>query len=440
MTRCSPDDPGHVERRENMSRIVKLEAQNFMRLRAIRIEPDGSLFVVSGQNEQGKTSVLKAIEALLGGKGRVPRKPVREGAKKSVIVGDLGDMVVKRTFTKDGGTTLTVTDKVRGKQSSPQKILDKLVGELSFDPLEFSRMKSQDQAETVQQFAGIDFTPLEIQRQKHYDDRTEVNRRVRDLKALVPEDDFDDDLPDEEVSVAELTEELQTAHEQNMANERERSAAKQKRQSADEARTSASETQEEIERLQAKLTEQRERAESIDEAAIAAQRSVLKLQDVETDDLRTRIAEAEELNEKVREKLGGREVEAKLAKTEEESEALTEKIEELDERKRQTIADAELPIEGLGFDDEGITLDGIPFEQASQAQQLRTSVAMGLALNPKLRVLLIRDGSLLDEKSLRILAEMAEKADAQVWLERVSEDGESTGVVIEDGEVKERKP
>jgi hypothetical protein len=64
---------------------------------------------------------------------------------------------------------------------------------------------------------------------------------------------------------------------------------------------------------------------------------------------------------------------------------------------------------------------------------LRVSVAIGLALNPKLRVLLIRDGSLLDEDSLRLIGEMAEKADAQLWIERV-EDGGAT-VIIEDGSI-----
>jgi len=87
-----------------------------------------------------------------------------------------------------------------------------------------------------------------------------------------------------------------------------------------------------------------------------------------------------------------------------------------------------------GLDDPGVTLDGVPFEQASSAEQLRCSVAMGLALNPKLRVLLIRDGSLLDEDSLRMVAEMADAQGAQVWLERVG-DGVA-GVLIEDGEVR----
>ena len=90
-------------------------------------------------------------------------------------------------------------------------------------------------------------------------------------------------------------------------------------------------------------------------------------------------------------------------------------------------------IRDSAFDDTGVTLDGLPFEQASQAQQLRASVAIGAALNPKLRAMLVRDGSLLDEDSLALLTAEASRSDLQVWLEVVGREGD--GIVIEDGEV-----
>jgi hypothetical protein len=77
----------------------------------------------------------------------------------------------------------------------------------------------------------------------------------------------------------------------------------------------------------------------------------------------------------------------------------------------------------------------VPFAQGSSAEQLRVSVAMGLAMNPRLGVLLIRDASLLDDDSMAIVAEMAATANAQVWLERVG-DGAECSVVIEDGSVR----
>ena len=55
-------------------------------------------------------------------------------------------------------------------------------------------------------------------------------------------------------------------------------------------------------------------------------------------------------------------------------------------------------------------------------------------MNPRLRVLLIRDASLLDRESMRLVADMARAAGAQLWLERVEVDDQTT-VLIEDGQV-----
>ena len=43
-----------------------------------------------------------------------------------------------------------------------------------------------------------------------------------------------------------------------------------------------------------------------------------------------------------------------------------------------------------------ITYNGVPLSEASTAEQIRVSTAIGMADKPELRFLLIRDGSLLD--------------------------------------------
>ena len=56
-------------------------------------------------------------------------------------------------------------------------------------------------------------------------------------------------------------------------------------------------------------------------------------------------------------------------------------------------------------------------------------------MNPKLRVIRITDGSLLDTENMALIEKMATEADFQIWIERVDESG-TAGVVIEDGQVK----
>ncbi len=82
-------------------------------------------------------------------------------------------------------------------------------------------------------------------------------------------------------------------------------------------------------------------------------------------------------------------------------------------------------------------LNGVPLTQASDAEQLRASLAIAMALNPKLRVIRVRDGSLLDSNAMKIIAEMAETKDFQVWIERVDDSGK-VGFVLEDGHVVAR--
>ena len=56
------------------------------------------------------------------------------------------------------------------------------------------------------------------------------------------------------------------------------------------------------------------------------------------------------------------------------------KIEAMDADKRRKASTAKYPIEGLLFDTAGgVTLNGIPFDQCSSAEQLRVSVAIGIA-------------------------------------------------------------
>lgn len=56
-------------------------------------------------------------------------------------------------------------------------------------------------------------------------------------------------------------------------------------------------------------------------------------------------------------------------------------------------------------------------------------------MNPQLKILLIRDGSLLDSSNLETISKMAEENDAQVWIERVGK-GAECSVIISDGEVE----
>lgn len=396
-------------------RIIELTSENVKRLKAVHIKANPHMQVVSGRNAQGKTSVMDAIWMTLGGGAatKATQRPIRDGEDTARSEIDLGDMVVTRTW-KDGKTSLVVTTKDGFKHPKPQELLDSLVGRFSFDPLAFTRLSAKDQRDALLNLVELPFDPVEqaAERQRLYDERTEIGREVKQAEGALASTPKVE-APAELVSVSELVEQ-----------ERQGRTANEARA---QAQGRVSRAASEVERLEAEL------AEAKRELAAAKEAKVPNAVDVDT--IRKQIDNAETINDAVRSNQRHDELKQNLNDARERQQAKTDAIDALDKQKAEGLAKAVFPVDGLGFDDHGVTYNGVPFQQASSAEQIKVSLAMAMALNPKLRVLRIMDGSLLDEESLKIIEQMAVDHDYQVWLEKIDAGG--VGVVIEDGSVKE---
>jgi DNA repair exonuclease SbcCD ATPase subunit len=408
-------------------RILSLLSENIKRIKAVEVTPQSAVVVVGGNNANGKTSLIDSIEYALSGARSIPAEPIRRGEDSARIVVDLGDIIVTRKFTADG-TSLVVEGKDGARFSSPQTMLDKLVGTLSFDPLAFSRMESKAQAKALRELVGIDFSDLDAQRKHLYEERTLTNRQASQAEGAFKSARFHADAPAAEIDIAKVTNELKAAIEVNASiDEGNRNLAGMESTIAIYEREIAA-----AEKSLASLRDKRQEAVDCLERNRAQITAVAKL-DLSPFD--KQINDAQSINDKVRANAHRAALKKQFDQHVEKSSDISKQIENIDRVKSETLAEAKFPVPGLSFNEDGVLLNGLPFAQASGAEQLRTSVAMGLALNPKLKVLLVRDGSLLDESSLAILREMAEAGSAQVWLERVGNGGE-VSVVIEDGMVK----
>lgn len=430
-------------------RIVNLQAENFQILRAVEISPDGDLVVIRGENEQGKSSVLNAIWVALAGRAVAPPVPVRKGEEQCHLRVDLGELVVTRTFTNKEGGTFTDTVKVesqdgRQRYSKPQQVLDELMGQIGFDPFAFVQLKPDAQAEMLLEMVPL---PIDLEEMARFDEsdfanRRDINREVAALKPLIsaipPED-----IPEKPRDKTEIANRLASAADTNTAIGRERFAREQEAAEIERIRADAQRERDGIEELRRRIEEAEARAESADKAAAARQEELDKrepiAEPVDTAALRDELARAEEEQALIeRQRRRATLVETHDAKVKE-SEAFTAAISKREEDRRAALAKAKMPIEGLAFavNEKGkalVTFNGVPFEQASTAQQIKASVAIAMATNPELRVLRIKDGSLLDKNSMAIIAAMAKDHDYQIWVEVVGSEG--VGIVIEDGAVK----
>lgn len=415
-----------------MAKIIKLVSENVKRLVAVEIDPAGNVIVVGGRNAQGKSSVLDSIEMALRGKSAICDEPVHRGAEKGQIVCHLDNgLVVKKIITKAGGATLTVTNADgSAKYSSPQTMLDALVGKLTFDPLDFMRMRPKERLDTLKELVGLDFSQIDATRKSLYDDRTLAGRDVSGREGQIERMPQYDGVPAKEVSINHLVEQLNAANVENQKCERAAAELGRARQNKG---------------LCASAVEQAQRALAAAEKALADASKELAMREaaydamsiIDISPIQAQIDSADEINRKVRANSNRQELRRSFASKKREYDRLTQEIGEIDQKKAQMLAGAKFPVQGLSFSDSGVLYNDLPFEQASQAEKLRVSIAMGLALNPELRVILVRDASLLDDENMEIIAEMAKEFDAQVWLERVGE-GKECSVVIEDGHVKER--
>lgn len=437
------------------SHIVRLTASNVKRLKAVTISPDGKMVVVGGKNGAGKSSVLDSIAMVLGGKGEVPQVPVRKGADSAEIIAELDGIVIRRTIGTDGSSALDIREKdemgkLGPKMASPQSILDKLTGKLTFDPLAFTRLEPRQQGDALRKLVGLDLTEHDAGRKKLFDERTVLNAEIARLRALVNSMPVHKDVPDEVVSVDGIMEELAEAqtlskkaaelHEAQMDAER---SVKSMGRLAESTREVISGIEAEIKRLTASLEKEQvalgQQLDSLVKLTKQAEEAKVAAATITVPDLSTfqqKLKDAQSANAKIAENNARNKVVTDGRAAVEKADSMTRQLAYMDAKRAEIIASAKYPVQGLEFSDGGVVFNGVPLNQASSAEQLRVSVAIAAAMNPQLKVMLVRDGSLLDANGLTLLGELAEKHDLQVWVERVGE-GAECSVIIEDGEVQD---
>lgn len=398
-----------------MSKIIRLQSTNYKRLKAVEIVPDkaGNLVFVAGRNGQGKSSVLDSITAALGGvNAKTTPKPIRDGEDRAEIVLETEDLVVTRRFTPSG-STLKVASPDGATYSKGQARLDDLLGKLSLDPLAFTQLSDRDQLATLLGLVELPFDPVELdgERKAVFDQRTEVNRRVKELAAKGV--GFTVTEPVSEVSVAGLIEKFRAAQDVVSRQERE---------------------QRELSQVAARILEIEHELEGLRITHRDLTKAVGDHKMVDLDSIQAQIDGAETTNADARQYADYEATKNQHQAAKAQADELTRKLAEIDKRKADGLAAAKFPVDALGFDEGGVTYQGVPFKQASSAEQLRVSLAMAIALNPELRVIRIADGSLLDSDNLALIEGMARDHDFQVWIEMVG-DSSDRGILIEDGEV-----
>jgi predicted ABC-type transport system involved in lysophospholipase L1 biosynthesis ATPase subunit len=446
-----------VESSSDNMHILEMRIENIKRVRFAHIKPKGNTIVIAGKNGQGKSSVLDAVAWALTGTSMIPRYPIRKGQRTGSVKVDIGDFLITRQFTvvdeekstKDNTylSKLLVTGKRGEAFPSPQVLLDKLLGKFGFDPMAFTRMGDDEQLEELRGLVkfDIDIDALDALQKADYDLRREAGRAVDALKSrlaamAVPAAD----LPVDAIDVAAITEKLRNAatHNSGVAARRVEQESLLRRQVA--ALESAAKIDEQIREMisQAEGMDGKSRTYTVNAKAhknglwqqlLKQAEAIVVGDEIDTAAVAAELTRANETNAAIQRAANYRQLEKDLDAEDENWTAIDKRMKERDLERAAAIARAQMPIEKLSIGHGEVVYNGLPLNQASNAEQIRVSMALGMAANPKVRLLCIRDGSLLDADSLKLIDELAEANNFQVLMERVETDGK-VSVIMEDGE------
>lgn len=415
-------------------KISALELENIKRVRAVALEPtaDG-LTVIGGRNAQGKTSVLDAIAWALGGDKLKPASPNRDGAANPARLHvELSNGIVVERKGKNGA--LKVTDS-RGMKGG-QQLLNAFVSALALDLPKFLDGTDKQRADYLLGILGVDEELARIDREYKgaYDERRFIGRDA-DAKAKAADAmPYYADAPDEPVSVAELTTQLQDAYATNESNRQKRADVEQMSFALNKSVRDIDELNERLAQLKRDLDFAIESHDAIKADYEKAQAEAAGLADVDTATIENAIASAEGINAHVRANADKVVMQSDADALRAKYDGLTDRLAELKAERTKLLDDAGMPLPGLSVEDDTLTYNGHVWSDMSGAEQLRVATAITRATKPECGFVLVDKLEQFDTQQLAEFAAWAEGEGLQVIGTRVATDDSCT-VVIEDGRI-----
>ena len=413
-------------------KIIELKSENIKRVKAVEIKPKDNVVIISGKNDQGKSSILDSIWYALEGKGSLKDTPmpIRKGENKAEVKLTLDDFVVTRNWTANDKSYLKVTNREGLAYSSPQELLDSFIGKLAFDPLVFAGMKEKEQRDLLLDVAGINFSKIDYDISALKEERTMKGREVK-LMSGEREIISTSDLPEKEIDISKLNNQYQEALNANYE-------IKNKGDKIEEFKSYIINCDQDIKEYELKIEDLKKNKEKMIVAIDNLTKWLKENKMVETELLKDKITNAYEINDQIKARQRNDIKDIELSKKQAEYDKYTKDINSLLAKKEEILKSAKMPISGINIDDNGVLFKEIPFAQLSSSEQLKVSLSIAIALNPKLKVIRIVDGSLLDEDNMALIKCIAKEKDYQIWIERVNDTGELC-FIIEDGELVDKK-
>lgn len=463
--------------------IKRLELVNFQVISKFNADFEGNVYFITGDNELGKSTVLKAIGALLtGARDAVLKNGENKGFARMVIGDDGEEYKVELRYTKSNPRgTLSITQKGSGMRSDNVSMLQKILGYTDFDAVEFSRWSEtaegrRKQIEVVKsllpekvrkRIAEIDSEIIDLKDKRLFSNRelkqynslcaeAENNLSSGDVEKFTVPKDITTLMQEQQVA-AQLIEKAKTVRASREQRIIQLSAIPERIKQVDEdylnkigniksrlieARKAYEEklalAEKAYKEAQDMLTEDSKQVEtdkanqlkSIEEERVDLERRKANadkwLEEYEKDnpeklDTAERLKAAEEYNKKCRIVSEYKEKVRLRDSVAKDVDAMEKRLEKLASERENLISDSKLPIPGLSFTNEGLELNGVPFiaGKVSDSQIMEVAAKLIIASNPTVKVFRIARGESLGKNRLQAIINIAKENGFQGFIEEV---------------------
>lgn len=424
-------------------KVTKARMENRRSVRFLELVPTSTLVKILGRNGTGKTSVLEGLIApVLSAK--VQGDDTTHGEKKGsdVVEFEHGGKRYRSTVTRKRGKSpqcevveIDADGERIGKVPAPREFLAQMVGRMH-DVREILRVTTPEMErrmrDTLLEAAGVSVSDLDLAEKQARERRRVLGRDMEDAEAVrsklrPPRAD----LPAEPVSMAGLLADIDKMQRRREAQREAELCIDDLAAEQERLKAHADELEATIERLRAEAAADRARATAIDDE-IAAVEVPDAPEPEEIEAAKAKLGEVEGLNESIREGAAWREADENVRRLREAHEAADAEVAAAMIQRVERLAAAEMPIEGLSVDEEGVAYNGERLANLSTGQKLVVGAAIAVATRKDFDALFCDGAESLDDLSEAALAALCEAHGVTAFLTQTTREGGS--LVIEGAE------